>query len=199
MMNELYGALSRAQGKVENAKRTSFNPGFKSNYADLATVWDTIREVFASEGLCVVQLPCEAPMGQVGLLTIVGHTSGQEIRQHTFQSLKRADDPQNAGSCITYLRRYALMGVAGIAPEDDDANAAAGVGKRGSPAPAAVDYTSACAEALADLEKADEAQSRVLYATVRNSGIPDAIKNPLLVKMGDIIKTRMATATKGTK
>jgi hypothetical protein len=34
-------------------------------------------------------------------------------------------DPQGEGSALTYARRYALMAIAGIAPEDDDGNAAA--------------------------------------------------------------------------
>jgi hypothetical protein len=33
-------------------------------------------------------------------------------------------DPQAEGSALTYARRYALMAMVGIAPEDDDGNAA---------------------------------------------------------------------------
>ncbi len=33
-------------------------------------------------------------------------------------------DPQGYGSALTYARRYSLMAVCGIAPEDDDGNAA---------------------------------------------------------------------------
>ena len=35
------------------------------------------------------------------------------------------NDMQGLGSAITYARRYGLMSMAGIAPEDDDGNAAA--------------------------------------------------------------------------
>ena len=35
------------------------------------------------------------------------------------------NDMQGYGSAVTYARRYGLMGMAGIAPEDDDGNAAA--------------------------------------------------------------------------
>ena len=33
-------------------------------------------------------------------------------------------DPQGYGSALTYARRYSLMAACGIAPEDDDGNAA---------------------------------------------------------------------------
>ena len=35
-------------------------------------------------------------------------------------------DAHGIGSAITYARRYTLMAVAGVAPEDDDGNAAVG-------------------------------------------------------------------------
>jgi hypothetical protein len=35
-------------------------------------------------------------------------------------------DPQSLGSALTYGRRYALMGIVGVAPEDDDGAAASG-------------------------------------------------------------------------
>ncbi len=186
---DLLAALSRAQAKVENAKKNSDNPHFKSSYADLATIWDTIREPLTSEGLSVLQLPCEAPEGKVGLLTIVGHSSGQTIQERYYLGLKNANNPQDAGSCLTYMKRYALLGVAGIGPEDDDGNAAAG---KPSPTPTAVDYSATIAETLAKLDTASDAEARMLYATVSNSGMQAAAKNGLLRQMGDIIKARMA-------
>ncbi len=188
--NELYAALSRAQGKVENATRGTVNPHFNKTYADLATVWDTIREPLTSEGISVLQLPCEAPAGHVGLVTIVGHKSGQCIQEKFFLQLKKADNPQDAGSCLTYMKRYALMGVAGIAPEDDDGNAAAG---RPSPAVPAVDYSQTIADTLKHLDSATDEEARTLYATVRNSGMAQEAKDNLLRRMAEIISKRMNT------
>lgn len=188
---ELLTALSRAQGKVENAKKLNKNPHFKSNYADLATIWDVIREPLTTEGLSVLQLPCEAPAGQVGLETIIGHSSGQVIRSRYYLALKDASNPQQAGSAFTYMKRYALLGVAGIASEDDDGNAATG---RPSPAQPAVDYSKTIADTLAELSKATDAEAKVLYSTVRNSSMQQPHKDELLTKMADIIKARMAEA-----
>lgn len=192
MNKELLEALSRAQGKAENAKRGTENPHFKKTYADLATVWDAIREPLTSEGLSVLQLPCEAPPGQVGLLTIVGHSSGQSLESRFFLTLKDPTNPQCAGSAFTYMRRYALMGVAGIAPEDDDGNSASG---KPSPAAPAVDYSATIAETMKHLESAkDDTEARALYATVRNSGMQQGPKDALLKQMYAVIQARMAKA-----
>jgi hypothetical protein len=191
---ELYEALARAQAKVENAKRGTTNPHFNKTYADLATVWDTIREPLTSEGLSVLQLPCEAPAGMVGLRTIIGHSSGQTVESQFFLALKKADNPQDAGSCLTYMKRYALMGVAGIAPEDDDGNAAAG---KPSPAAPAVDYSKTISETMSHLEKATDEEARALYATVRNSGMQQAAKDALLKQMHVAIQAKMAKTEAG--
>lgn len=124
-MDKLASALSALQGELENVAKEKNNPHFKSKYADLASVWDTIRGPLAKNGLAIVQLPCEAPLGQVGLRTIILHTSGETLEDRFFMPLRKADDPQAAGSAITYARRYSLMGAVGIAPEDDDGNGAA--------------------------------------------------------------------------
>jgi hypothetical protein len=190
---ELYDALSRAQGKVENAKKLNKNPHFKSNYADLATIWDVIREPLTSEGLSVLQLPCEAPAGNVGLLTILGHKSGQSVAERFFLALKDSSNPQQAGSAFTYMKRYALLGVAGIASEDDDGNAAAG---KPSPAPASVDYSATIAETMKQLEGATDEEARMLYATVRNSGMHEVAKTGLLKQMFTVIQARTKKESK---
>ena len=197
---ELFAALARAQAKVENAKKLNKNPHFKCNYADLATVWDTIREPLTSEGLSVLQLPCEAPAGMVGLVTTVGHSSGQSIQEKFFIALKDPSNPQQAGSAFTYMKRYALLGVAGIGPEDDDGNAATG---KPSPAAAPIDYSATISETMKHLETATDEEARTLYATVRNSVMQDGPKNQLLRDMYAVIQARTAktetTEKKGKK
>jgi len=191
---ELYTALSLAQGKVDNAKKLSKNPHFKSNYADLATIWDVIREPFTSEGLSILQLPFEAPVGAIGLMTILCHKSGQSIGEKFFLGLKDASNPQQVGSALTYAKRYALLGLAGIASEDDDGNAATG---RPVPAAGPVDYTSTIAEAMTKLEASTDEEARQLYNTVYNSAIQETAKADLLKRMYDSIQSRKST--KGTK
>ena len=57
---ELAAALALAQGEVENAHKNSANPHFRSKYADLAEIINTVRPVFAKHGLAIVQSPSYA-------------------------------------------------------------------------------------------------------------------------------------------
>lgn len=117
-------ALAKAQGEVENASKASVNPHFKSKYADLAEVLNTVRPVFASCGLSFVQMPSFLD-GIVSVETMLVHESGEWISE-TASSPITKQDAQGVGSAITYLRRYSLAAFAGIAQEDDDANASVG-------------------------------------------------------------------------
>lgn len=121
-INELSTALSKAQGLIEGAKKDAANPFFKSKYADLASVWDACRAALAVNGLAVIQSPA-AEGTRVSVDTLLTHSSGQWVAG-TVSVTAKEDSPQAIGSAITYLRRYALQSFVGVAPEDDDANAA---------------------------------------------------------------------------
>lgn len=123
-IKELATALAKAQGQLENASKASVNPHFKSKYADLAEVINTIRPVFAEHGLSVMQCP-SFDAGIVSVETVLMHSSGEFIAS-TVSAPVSKQDAQGVGSAITYCRRYALAAVAGIAQEDDDANGAVG-------------------------------------------------------------------------
>lgn len=128
-IKELSAALAKAQGLIENASKNAANPHFKSKYADLAEVLNTVRPVFSSYGLSIVQSPAfEA--GTVSVETLLMHQSGEWISGVAACNVTK-NDAQGVGSAITYLRRYSLAAMAGIAQEDDDANAA--VGKKPEP------------------------------------------------------------------
>lgn len=116
---ELAAALCSAQAKILKASKDSKNPFFKSSYADLASVWDAIRSPFTENGLSLTQ----HPIGENGLITTLLHNSGQYQRSFYFMRPVK-DDPQGRGSCLTYMRRYAIMAISGVCPEDDDGNAA---------------------------------------------------------------------------
>ncbi len=127
-INELAGALSKAQGVIIPASKDSDNPFFKSKYADLAAVWEVAREPLYKNGLAVIQHP-SAEGNIVHLDTVLAHSSGQWMSSRLTMTAKDAS-PQAIGSCITYLRRYGLSAVVGIASEvDDDGNAASAPGK----------------------------------------------------------------------
>ncbi len=124
-INELATALSKAQGAIKGALKDTANPFFKSKYADLSSVWEACREQLANNGLSVAQTPCKSEHGYVGIETILMHSSGQWI-SNDFAIPVTKVDAQGFGSAITYARRYALAAMVGVAPEDDDGNAATG-------------------------------------------------------------------------
>lgn len=120
-INELAAALAKAQGQMVAARKDSTNPHFKSQYADLASVWDAIRGPLSSNGLAVVQI-ASAGEGMAHIDTTLMHSSGQSIGGRL--SVASGTTAQQIGSAITYARRYALSALVGIAPDDDDGNAA---------------------------------------------------------------------------
>lgn len=118
-------ALATVQGKLTYAKKDSKNPFFKSNYADLESVWDACRDLLSANGLAVSQFPgTYSDMDKsMSLTTILMHNSGEWISQEMSLPLSKID-AQGAGSAITYMRRYALAAVVGVVQADDDGNAA---------------------------------------------------------------------------
>ncbi len=124
-MGVLYGALAKAQGAMENAKKDStmaVTNTTKKPYADLASCWDAARKPLSDNGFCVIQIPSITERG-VMLKTILGHASGQDITSELTMRPSK-DDIHGVGSCITYARRYAFCPIVGIAPEDDDGDGA---------------------------------------------------------------------------
>jgi hypothetical protein len=119
---ELAKALCKTQATVEAVKKDASNPFFKSKYADLASVWASIREALTSNGLSVLQEPASKE-NRVQITTTLIHSSGEYVRS-CLEVVATKADPQGIGSAITYARRYALGAIIGIAPEDDDGNAA---------------------------------------------------------------------------
>lgn len=120
---KLAEALSKAQADMQPARKDAENPYFNSKYADLASVWEAIRKPLSYNGLSVTQMPCEGLDGAVGINTLLMHSSGEWVSDKLTVKLSK-NDPQAIGSCLTYLRRYALSAITGVATEDDDAEAA---------------------------------------------------------------------------
>ncbi len=120
-IGKLADALAKAQGQITNASRDKENPFFKSKYADLASVWAACREPLSMNGLSVVQTT--EVSDAVILTTRLLHASGEWISGE-LSVLPSKKDPQGIGSAITYLRRYGLAAIVGVATEDDDAESA---------------------------------------------------------------------------
>ena len=118
----LAAALCDAQAELENVVKDAKNPHFRSDYATLAAIRDAVFPVFTKHGLSIVQMVGYAD-GVVTVETQLMHSSGEWLRS-TAGAPAPKQDPQGVGSACTYLRRYSLAALAGLAQADDDGNAA---------------------------------------------------------------------------
>jgi hypothetical protein len=116
-IGELAKALAMAQGGFKPVKRDATNPFYHSKYAPLSSIIDATREALTKNGLAFLQTV--SVNDHVTVETMLMHESGEWVKGAI--SLKpKADDPQAAGSAITYGRRYSLGAILGVASEDDD-------------------------------------------------------------------------------
>ena len=117
-INELTKALSKMQGELTSVPKESINPFFKSKYASLDAIWDTIRKPLSLNGLSIIQLTGSDGNG-IFIKTMLCHSTGQFVESYLPINAK-ASDPQSVGSAITYARRYALSAILGVSADDDD-------------------------------------------------------------------------------
>ena len=119
-LEQLPKALLEFHKKVGKIIKSDNNPFFKSKYASLATILDVITEPLTECGLVIVQFPT----GLYQLTTRLQHVSG-EYMESTYEMQPVKHSPQDAGSVITYQRRYAIGAILNLnIDEDDDGNKA---------------------------------------------------------------------------
>ena len=119
---DLYAALSAAQGAVSNvvpSGHASLGSGRDYTYATLDKVLDEARKALADNGLSITIVPVVG-----GVQTTLAHKSGQQVVYRTPYPVA-PQAPQAMGSLLTYMRRYILCGILGIAADRDDDAAAA--------------------------------------------------------------------------
>jgi hypothetical protein len=131
--SELFSAIAKALFETKDIAPDSTNPFHKNKYASLSAHLNYIKPVFAKNGLAIVQFPTSSTeayswgckddkhIGAIGIKTIIIHKNGESIEQSCVLPIDVGTSGQQAGALLTYLRRYALASVAGIATDDDDA------------------------------------------------------------------------------
>jgi hypothetical protein len=123
----LTASLAKFQAEVDNPKNTSVNPQFRSKYAPLDVVINTVRPILAKHGLSVIQ-STGSEGESIIIKSMLLHESGEWIESDPLAlpgyQLKgggmKEFNAQGAGSAITYGRRYSLSAILGISSEDDD-------------------------------------------------------------------------------
>src|SRR5262245_7925704 len=104
--NELSAALAKAQAAMKAVPFDKVNPHYKSKYATLASVIETVRKPLADNGLGYTQTMEIREGGGLVLVTTLRHSSGQWIASE--YPLRGTAKPQELGSELTYARRYSL-------------------------------------------------------------------------------------------
>jgi hypothetical protein len=123
-LKELASAFAKAQAEIEGATADKQNPHFRSRYADLGNVVDAIKPAITKHGLSFVQVSHNDESAAC-IETIILHSSGEWLSCGCVSVPVSKHDAQGYGSALTYARRYSLAAAFGVAPEDDDGNAAA--------------------------------------------------------------------------
>jgi len=118
-IKELTGALNAFQASMPEIKKNATNPFYKNKYADLAAIWEAIREPLTAQGLSVSQVT-ESDGDRNYIETILMHLTGQWISGSYHLTPAKINDPQAMGSAMTYARRYTLSAMLGIVADDDD-------------------------------------------------------------------------------
>ena len=122
---KLAAALVKFNSEVSSIAKDAKNPFFKSDYVTLDKLIISTREILQKNGLSVLQFPL-SDENRIGVQTILLHESGEYIESEPlYMTPAKVNDPQAAGSVITYLRRYSYQAILNLnTGEDDDANAA---------------------------------------------------------------------------
>ena len=142
-LNELATALAKAQAAFPAVPKTGKNPHLKNDYSTLDDVIKAIRKPLADNGLSFVQLLGSNGDG-VTLRTMLLHESGQSLESTVVidpgQGNRGVNALQALGSAITYMKRYSLTAMLGIAADGDadgEGTEAKGAPRKRQPQPAA--------------------------------------------------------------
>ena len=156
-MKSIATALASAQINMGKALKQANNPHFRSKYADLGSVMDACLPALNEHGIAVIQPTGEDDAGRYVETILIHGESGEQLSCRVPLIVGK-NDMQGYGSAVTYARRYGLMAMAGIAPEDDDGNAAAKAApKQEAPKPISADQFQEMNDLIFDTET-DEAK-----------------------------------------
>lgn len=121
-MNNLIEALLQAQKEIAHATKDANNPFFKSGYATLEQVINTVKEPLNNNGIYFQQNSKHSETGAVCETIFYGHSAQLSAGEVFVPADKH--DPQAFGSALTYSRRYSLSMACGIGSSDDDGETA---------------------------------------------------------------------------
>ena len=104
-------------GRVQSTDKADIKPGFSYTYAGLPTVIAAVKPALSALDIALIQVPLSSPKGGGATTHVIGQ--GWRMSCTVFFSMGQSS-PQAIGSTQTYARRYALLGLFALAPDDDD-------------------------------------------------------------------------------
>lgn len=166
-ISKIAAALLKAQSSMGNASKGASNPYFKSSYADLNAIREVVTPSLNANGITVLQ-PTTTVDGKPFVETLLLHESGEYISGLTEIVVSKTNDPQAAGSAISYARRYGLQSFLSVGAVDDDGEKAMNRG----PSPAQIKYEAKKAEIKTEAMTA----AKIL---VKSDDIEELVSKPL--------------------
>ncbi len=119
LRGQIAAALAKAQGAYPEIKKSSSvtitkrdGGSFSFKYAALDAILDAVRKPLSDNGLAITQV-----LDGANLITRLMHESGEYLEGTV--PVPRGDDIKALGASITYLRRYSLQSMLGVAAEED--------------------------------------------------------------------------------
>ncbi len=122
----LYRAIHRAQAAIDPVRKNGENPHFRSKYATLDEIWETVKPAVNAAGIVAFSRIVQDGERWKIETTIAEIGSGETLTS-CFPLKAEATTPQATGSAMTYARRYAICALLGIVTRDgldDDGEAA---------------------------------------------------------------------------
>ena len=118
--NFLFSSLLQAQNELSNPAKNAKGYGYK--YATLDTILTLVKPVLAKYGLGIYQHPVgKVEDDCITIKTVLYHESGQHLVEQSAVPIKFNSNPiQDYGSSLTYGKRYQILGLLNICPEDED-------------------------------------------------------------------------------
>lgn len=126
-INELAEALSKFQQEVVDAERKTKSHAGK--YAKLEEIFSIIRPLLAKQELSFTQVVQSTSAKEMTVDTTLMHKSGQFISGTMTVDVplatqgKGPNGLQQIGIVLTYMKRYAIMGICGVCQKDEDNDA----------------------------------------------------------------------------
>jgi hypothetical protein len=164
MHKNVHVALAHAQAEMGPVVKGSVNPHFKSKYADLADIFSVVLPALNAHGLALTASIITLE-GEKVMRTTISHGESDTHVHCDVPLIVQKQDMQGMKSATTYAKRIGTESLCGIAPEDDDGNAAA----KSAPSKATTPN---------DVYKATDAQKLVLMDLAKKAGIetPESLK-----------------------